>query len=100
MMLDYLTEDHPTPYKDVKPWDSVMLDQTSPRYPEQYDAFLNGVCIGSLRLSNGRFSVRNEEGEVLVYYTGIYGNGEFDTTDERAKYLNKGRKVLFKSIRP
>lgn len=80
--------------------DAVTLVQTSVGCPEQYDAVLDGVHIGYLRLRHGRFTVQagGPWGPEL-YSAEPRGDGVFEP-DERERYLTIARKVLLRHHRP
>lgn len=65
----------------------VKLLNTCWACPEQYDALLNGVMIGYLRLRHGRFyAAYPDVGGDIVYEAHPKGDGIFDD-DEREEHL-------------
>lgn len=76
--------------------DDIELRMTCGACPEQYDAYVDGLYAGYLRLRHGVFRVEDAAGNILkVYYP--EGDGIFEA-DERDKYLKKARKKLLKAV--
>ena len=80
----------------MKGYKKIELVQTSAACPEQYDAFLDDVEVGYLRLRHGYF--RAEHNGVVVYTANTIGNGLF-APHERKHHLKKARKAIYKSIK-
>lgn len=67
----------------------IVLRQTCPACPEQYDAYDDGSLVGYLRLRHGRFTVSYPDpGGVLIYEAYPRGDGIF-VRDEREEYLRR-----------
>lgn len=75
-------------------WKDIELIQTCGACPEQYDAYIDGVKIGYLRLRYGHFRAEYLGETVFKAYPN--GDGCFDY-EEREKYLKKARKALIKA---
>lgn len=73
----------------------VILRQTCGACPEQYDAYLDGVNVGYLRLRHGNFTV--EAGGELLYQAEPKGDGIFDE-DERDYYLRFAVDAILKRV--
>lgn len=74
----------------------VTLEQTCGACPEQYDAYIDGVGVGYLRLRHGYF--RAEYLGKTVYDANTIGDGCFDS-DEREYHLSKARKAIKKAFK-
>lgn len=72
----------------------VELQQTCGACPEQYDAYIEGIEVGYLRLRHGYF--RAEYLGKTVYDTNTIGDGCFDS-DERNFHLKKAKKAIKKA---
>lgn len=73
---------------------SLKLVKTCERCPEQYDVLLNGERVAYIRL---RFGILTAEiGDKEVYYHKFDNEfkGEFETEEERQKYLSEILEVL------
>jgi hypothetical protein len=76
----------------------IELVQTCEACPEQYNAFLNGIKVGYLRLRHGCFTVQCPDvGGEQVYSAFTEGDGMF-INGERDKYLRKAVKAIKKRI--
>lgn len=74
----------------------VQLEQTCFACPEQYDAYIDGIEVGYLRLRHGYF--RAEYLGNTVYETSTIGDGLFDS-DERDYHLTKAKKAIKKAYK-
>ena len=81
--------------------DEIELKLTCRIWPEQYDAFKNGVQVGYLRLRHGGFSVDcpDHTGANIFYSEEMEGDGEFLDQDERDRFLRLAVKKINAWIR-
>jgi len=80
----------------------IRLVETCGACPEQYDAMLDGKCVGYLRLRWGWFTVTCPYvGGKVVYekQTGDGLAGMFEDDEQRKKQLKKAKKAIKKWIR-
>jgi hypothetical protein len=77
----------------------IQLVRTNYRYPEQYDAYLDGRQVGYLRLRNGGFTVDfpDCEGET-IYEASPRGDGRFED-DERDCHLRLAVGAILKKLK-
>lgn len=72
----------------------IRLEELCGACPESYDAKIDGVQVGYLRLRNGIFRVEcPDSGGTEVYQANPIGDGIFDH-DERAEYLDKAKRSI------
>ncbi len=85
--------------EDKRQIKSIVLHNTCFCCPEQYDAYLNGIRVGYLRLRHGRFTVEcPDTGGDLVYSGYPKGDGRFDP-DEREFFLNEAVDCIEKWVK-
>ena len=70
---------------------NLTIEQTCEACPESYDVFIDGECVGDLRLRHGQYTATCN-GEV-VYKAYPKGDGVFEY-DEREKYILEGLKAI------
>lgn len=80
----------------MKNYQKIELVQTCGAFPEQYDAYLNGVEVGYLRLRHGYF--RAEHNGVTVYESQTIGEGCFHEI-EREFHLTEAKIAIYNSIK-
>lgn len=74
--------------------DDIKLVKTCGSYPEQYDAFLDGVQVGYLRLRHGAFTVScPDAGDKIIFSAEPEGDGEFQEF-ERDFYLGVAKQAI------
>lgn len=71
----------------------IELRQTCWACPEQYDAYLDGVQVGYLRLRHGSFSVWSADQQVEYMRAHPRGDGSFED-DEREHYLTQAKLAI------
>lgn len=80
-------------------WKDIELELTCQACPEQYDAFLNGIKVGYLRLRHGYFRAEYPDCNGLkVYESSPIGDGIFES-HERQKHLKKAKKAIWKAYK-
>lgn len=79
----------------MKLWKQIKLVQTSGAFPEQYDAYLNGVEVGYLRLRHGFFVV--ECLDEIVYTSKTIGDGFFHNVESN-RQLKNAKKAIAKAL--
>lgn len=73
--------------------EKIELRQTCWMCPEQYDAYLDGVQVGYLRLRHGSFSVWSADQRELYYRASPQGDGSFEP-EERDAYLSRAKLAI------
>ncbi len=80
-------------YKTIN---DIVLKQTSAEWPEQYDAFMDGVQVGYLKMKKGEFTVRVPDwGDQIVFRADTQGSSCFDNS-ERDFFLAKAKTAILK----
>ena len=74
--------------------EKVKLVKTCGACPEQYDAYIDGECLGYLRLRHGYFKVEYRGG--LIFCGNPRGDGLFEY-EERDNWLNKACAALLQA---
>ena len=71
----------------------VRLVKTCDACPEQYDAYIDGRCVGYLRLRHGFFRCEYLPTDEVVYSSSTNGDGIFEH-NERRGHLNSACSAL------
>lgn len=77
---------------------SLKLVKTCERCPEQYDVLLNGEKVAYIRLRFGNLTAEIGDKEVYYHKFDNEFKGEFQTNEEREKYLLEILEVLNEQI--
>ena len=77
---------------------SFKLVKTCERCPEQYDVLLNGEKVAYIRLRFGNLTAEIGDKEVYYHKFDNEFKGEFQTNEEREKYLLEILEVLNEQI--
>jgi len=76
----------------------ITFVRTCFAFPEQYDAYLNGIQVGYLRLRHGKFTVESPDCmDTLIYSAEPKGQGIFDE-DERDQYLYEAEQAILNHL--
>jgi hypothetical protein len=76
----------------------MILEKTCDACPEQYDAYLDGIRVGYMRLRHGFYSVRCPDVSGVQVYSGTpEGDGSF-FDHERDYYLRFGVDAILRWI--
>lgn len=77
---------------------SLKLAKTCERCPEQYDVLANGEKVAYIRLRFGNLTAEIGDKEVYYHKFDNEFKGEFETDEERKKYLSEILEVLNEQI--
>lgn len=69
----------------------IQLKQTCGACPEQYDVFIDDICLGYMRLRHGHFYAQYRGTDVFEGYP--KGDGVFEW-DERTSWLNRACQAI------
>lgn len=78
----------------------IKFYMTCQACPEQYDAYLDGMRVGYLRLRHGNFTIDfpDVDGE-NIFYEKIPDDASVFTDEERVKYLALAQTLIFNRIK-